>query len=574
MQNILFVFLRRLHVPLIVLITVYAISILGFVLIPGVDNEGNPWRMDFFHAFYFVSYMGTTIGFGEIPYAFTGAQRLWATFSIYATVISWLYAIGYLLTIIQDPAFSSLLTESAFRRNVRRLCEPFYLVCGYGDTGNFLVRALNEAGIRSVVVEIDQNRVNQLELAGYRTFVPGLCADASIPENLLKAGLQHNNCAGVVALTNEDAVNLKIAITSKLLNPSLRTIARAETHDVEKNIASFGTDHIINPFDTFAGRLALALHSPGMYLLYEWMTSVPHESLREPVFPPKGRWILCGYGRFGKAVYERLKSEGVSTTVIEAMPDKTGTPDDGVVVGRGTEADTLQEADIQHAVGLVAGTDDDANNLSIVMTAKSLNPDLFTVLRQNSRANDVIFNAVQSDLIMQRGSIIAHKIFAVITTPLLADFLRLARRHDDDWANELISRIGGITGNEAPHVWMLTLDEEIAPAVDTMLEAGESLNVRNLTTDPHDCSKQLPLIVMLIKRDGNDVEQDILLPSHQEPLQAGDQLLLCGRYGTQASVEWLVANLNVLEYVLTGEDRPAGLIWRRWSRQREQADDA
>lgn len=572
MYNILFVFLRRLHVPLILLISVYAVSILGFVLIPGVDDQGNPWRMDFFHAFYFVSYMGTTIGFGEIPYAFTGAQRMWATFSIYATVISWLYAIGHLLTIIQDPAFRGLLTEHGFRRSVKRIREPFYLVCGYGDTGNFLVKALSEAGIRAVVIEIDQNRINQLELAGYKTYVPGLCADASFPDNLITAGLQNHYCAGVVALTNQDAVNLKIAITSKLLNPNLRTIARAETHDVEKNIASFGTDHIINPFDTFAGRLALALHSPGMYLLYEWMTSVPHEALREPVFPPHGRWILCGYGRFGKAVYERLKSEGVASTVIEAEPDRTGTPSDGVVVGRGTEADTLHEAGIQQAVGLVAGTDDDANNLSIVMTAKSLNPDLFTVLRQNVRANDVIFNAVQSDLIMQRGSIIAHKIFAVITTPVLADFLRLARRHDDDWANQLISRIGGITGDEAPHVWMLSLEEEAAPAIAIALAQGEIITVNNLLTNPHDYTDTLPMIVLLIKRRGDEAEQDILLPAAQEPLQPGDQLLFCGRYGSQSSIEWLANNLNVLEYVLHGVDRPAGTIWRRWVRHDQPRD--
>ena len=567
MENILFIFLRRLHVPLIVLISVYAVSILGFVLIPGVDEQGNPWRMDFFHAFYFVSFMGTTIGFGEIPYAFTGAQRMWATVSIYATVISWLYAIGYLLTIIQDPALRDLLTVNRFRRSVKRIREPFYLICGYGDTGNFLVRALSEAGIRSVVVEIDQDRVNHLELAGYNTYVPGLCADASVPDNRVKAGLQNQNCAGVVALTNQDSVNLKIAITSKLLNPNLHTIARAETHDVEKNIASFGTDHIINPFDTFAGRLALALHSPGMYLLYEWMTSVPHETLREPVFPPRGRWILCGYGRFGKAVHERLSAEGITTTVIEAMPDRTGTPSDGVVVGRGTEADTLHEADILHAVGLVAGTDDDANNLSIVMTGKSLNPDLFTVMRQNSRANDVIFDAVQSDLIMQRGSIIAHKIFAMITSPVLADFLRLARRHDDDWANQLISRIGGITGEEAPHVWMLSLNEELAPAVNLALDHDIEITIDSLTTDPHDHTSQLPVIALLLKRFDDGAEQDILLPSPREPLQAGDQLLFCGRFGSQSSIEWLVANLNVLEYVLFGEDRPAGTIWRRFPRR-------
>jgi len=564
MNNILFVFLRRLHVPLIVLICVYAISILGFVLIPGVDDQGNPWRMDFFHAFYFVSFMGTTIGFGEIPYAFTDAQRLWAIISIYATVVSWLYGIGSLLTVVQDPAFRGLLTENTFRRGVRRIRESFYLVCGYGDTGGFLVKALTESGVRAVVVEIDQDRINDLELEDYRFYVPGLCADASEPDALLKAGLRHPFCAGVVALTNRDEVNLKIAITSKLLNPELRTIARAESRDAEKNIASFGTDQIINPFDTFAGRLALALHSPGMYLLYEWMTSVPHEFLREPVFPPRGRWILCGYGRFGKAVYERLQAEGISTTVIEAEPDKTGVPAEGAVVGRGTEADTLHEANVTHAVGLVAGTDDDANNLSIVMTAKQLNPDMFIVMRQNVRANDAIFNAVEADLIMQRGSIIAHKIFALIKTPMLDEFLRMARRYDDDWANQLVSRIGGITGDEAPHVWMLPLDDENASAVVAALNQNLQVTVRHLCCDPRDRDHTLPVIVLLIKRD----RQEIMLPSPQEPVHKGDKLLLCGRYGSEAEVEGLTQNINVFGYIMTGEERPAGYIWRRWAEWR------
>jgi Trk K+ transport system NAD-binding subunit len=43
----------------------------------------------------------------------------------------------------------------------------------------------------------------------------------------------------------------------------------------------------------------------------------------------------------------------------------------------------LRTADIDKAVGIIAGTDDDANNLSILMTAKDLNPNIYTVVRQN-----------------------------------------------------------------------------------------------------------------------------------------------------------------------------------------------
>jgi len=47
--------------------------------------------MTLFQAFYFTSYTASTIGFGEIPYAFTDRQRLWVTVIIYASVIGWAY---------------------------------------------------------------------------------------------------------------------------------------------------------------------------------------------------------------------------------------------------------------------------------------------------------------------------------------------------------------------------------------------------------------------------------------------------------------------------------------------------
>ena len=89
MDNVAFLIFRRMRAPLIVLIIIYSVSVMGLVLIPGQDAQGNLWHMDFFHAFYFFSYTATTIGFGEIPYAFTDAQRAWVTIAIYLTVVGW-----------------------------------------------------------------------------------------------------------------------------------------------------------------------------------------------------------------------------------------------------------------------------------------------------------------------------------------------------------------------------------------------------------------------------------------------------------------------------------------------------
>ena len=63
----IFLVLRKMRAPLIVLISLFAISILGLTIVPGQTIEGQVWRMDPFEAFYFMSYTATTIGFGEIP---------------------------------------------------------------------------------------------------------------------------------------------------------------------------------------------------------------------------------------------------------------------------------------------------------------------------------------------------------------------------------------------------------------------------------------------------------------------------------------------------------------------------
>jgi Trk K+ transport system NAD-binding subunit len=556
MNNVLFLLLRRLRTPLILLIAVYAIAVLGFVLIPGVDDKGQPWHMGFFHAFYVMSYTATTIGFGELPYAFTDAQRMWLTFSIYASVVTWIYSIGAVLTAVQDPAFRAVRTENAFARAVRRLREPFYVVCGYGDTGTLLVRALAESGIQSVVLDIDQERVNALALEELPLVVPALRADAANPSNLQLAGLKHRHCLGVIALTNRDAVNLKVAITARLLRPRLTTISRADTQDAVNNMASFGTDHVINAFDTFAGRLAMALHAPGLYLLFEWMTAAPHETLREPIFPPVGHWILCGYGRFGKAVHARLAREGVITTIVEADPALTKPPQ-GSVLGRGTEADTLRQAGIEQAVGIVAGTDNDATNLSILMTARELNLSLFVVARQNEQLNMPLFSAAKLDLLMQRGIVIAHKIFALLTTPLLTEFLDLAKRQGNAWANQLLSRLGGIVGDEAPETWGLAINPAEAPAIYAGLAAGHPVSVGDLWRDPRNRDQRLPGIALLLKRN----EQEIVVPDEAMLLVRGDRLLLAGRIEARRQLSWIARNHNSFAYLVTGRERPSGYVW-------------
>ena len=558
----MFLILRRMRAPLLALITVYAVSVLGLVLMPGTEVDGLPQHLSFFHAFYIMTYTATTTGFGELPVAFSDAQRLWVTGALYVSVIAWLYAIGALIELLRDAALRQLIRQNRFAAQVRRLNSPFYIVCGYGDTGSVVVRSIIERKLMAVVIDSNQDSLNELMLENLPVHVPALCADARLPGNLSQAGLNHPQCQGVLALCRDDQVNLKIAITARLLSPGLMVISRAQSHDTEANMESFGTEAVINPFDTFADRLALALHSPDMHLIHEWLTAIPGMPLPERLNPPRGAWVLCGYGRFGKAVQRCLQFEGMPMTIIESDPVKTEAPRD-VIVGRGTEAVTLRAAHIEDAVGIVAGTDDDANNLSIIVTARELNPKLFLVARQNDRENDAVFEAARLDLVMQRARAISRRILALITAPLLTDFLRLARHQKTEWAQGLIETLRPVLGGVAPDLWTVSVSAEEAPAVEEWLRAGNALTLLALLQNPHDRQERLRCLPLMLQRAG----EGQLLPQDDFEIQSGDRILFCGRAGEAARQRQMLHNNHVIHYLTSGESQPEGMVWRWFARR-------
>ena len=257
-----FLVLRRMRVPLMVLILVFAVSVFGLTLVPGEDAEGRPDRLGFFEAFYFMSYTATTIGFGELPYPFTDAQRLWVVICIYLTVVAWAYAIGALLTLLQDRAFRQALALQHFERKVTRLREPFVLVAGYGQTGELLTRSFDALGRRLVVLDTSVDRIDALEQVPFRSDVPGLVADVRSPEHLRIAGLGHPCCEGVLALTNDDEANLAVTMAAALLRPELPVVARTISPAVGHRMRAFGTPTVVNPFDRFGEHLLLALSAP------------------------------------------------------------------------------------------------------------------------------------------------------------------------------------------------------------------------------------------------------------------------------------------------------------------------
>ena len=527
----IFILLRRLRKPLVVLIGVYAVAVLGFTLVPGVDPEGRRWTMSFLHAFYFVSFLGTTIGLGEIPFPFTDAQRLWATASIYGTVVAWLYAIGALFGVLQDPLFRLIAAENALARSVRRLSQPFYLVCGYDDAGHRVARELAEDGARLVVIDLNSTRVDSVEVDELSVAVPALCGDASDPKTLVLAGLTSGYCAGVLALTGDDFVNTKIALTARLLNPNIPVLSAVRHHAAHARLAAAGADHIINPYDTFAERVALSIRTPSLHVIYESLTIQSGTAMSELPQLPTGRWILCGSGLFTRTLHRQLERLKIDSVVIdpELADDEV---DAQHLKGDPTDPDVLRAAGAEEAHALVAGTAIDIDNLAIALAGRSMNKTLFIVARQTQRRNGLVFRAAPVDLVMLSGYVLAGEVLRVIRAPQLATFLRRARDEDEAWAADLLRTMREVIGKEVVESWSVTIDANQAPTVCQALATSEAVTLGQLLTRADGSGDLLRAVPLLLQRG----QERLLRPGLDMPLQLDDRILCCGRHSARATM--------------------------------------
>jgi voltage-gated potassium channel len=553
----IFLILRRMRAPLIVLIAIFAVSVLGLTLVPGADAAGRPTRMGFFDAFYFMSYTATTIGYGEIPQPFTDAQRLWVMATIYLTVIGWAYAIGSLLTLLQDRAFREALALRRFTRTVARLREPFLLIVGYGQTGRLLGRSLDALGRRLVVLDSSAGQVDTLDVDPYHSDVPGLAGDAGNPRTLRVAGLEHPRCEGVLALTDDDEVNLIVAMTAALTRPGLPVVARTVSPTIEHRMHAFGSPTVVNPFDRFGDHVRLALHSPASYQLQSWLAGGPGAELPDPGRPPApGRWVICGYGRFGHKLVEDLRADGREVTVIDLDPDPEAPLP--VIKGDASDPTVMTLARLEDAAGFVAGTDNDTTNLSLIAAARRVNPALFVAARQNRPASADLFAAMRPDWLLVPAQVVAREIYAQLSSPLLWRFLREMPARGDDWAADLIDRLRDHCGRHLGDLWKITLTPREAPTLTAWLRSGEA-RLGVLVNSPQNRDRTLAAVPMLVLRG----DEAVLGPDADFTLAPDDQILFAGDPQARRALRTTMTDHAVGEYVLHGRSVPSGWLWQR-----------
>jgi Trk K+ transport system NAD-binding subunit len=167
-------------------------------------------------AAYFVVTTLTTTGYGDI-----NVKDADPWLKVYAILLMGLgsAAMAILYSIVTDFVVGDRLRALRGRRRVE--LTDHVVVVGLGDVGLETVLELDRLGVPVAAVDLDPDCPN-------RGFLPERClflaGDARSPEALEKAGMA--DARSVVVCTDNDAVNLSIALSVKAHRGSLRTVVR------------------------------------------------------------------------------------------------------------------------------------------------------------------------------------------------------------------------------------------------------------------------------------------------------------------------------------------------------------
>jgi voltage-gated potassium channel Kch len=538
-NEVIFLIMRRMRLPLLFVVTTFAFCTAGMMLMPGVDPDGNPYRLNIFDAFYQMTITLTTVGYTEAPYPFSYPQRMWLTMSIFLLVIGWAYTIAVFFALVQGAPFQAAVAAQQFRRQVRRLVEPFVIVAGYGNAGRIVGAELDDHYRRFVVIDAREDAVQSLVSEQLSFEVPAVQGDCATPAVLGMAGLGHRECEGVLALTDDDETNLAVVMAASLLRPDLPVLGRCAARRTRTRMEHFAPGSAINADDRFGDYLALSIQRPVNHQLLRWLMDNDQEQL-QPVRRDLAarRWVVCAEGEFADAVVNDLAAIGVAVELVDA-----------------TDADP----DVSGSVGFIAGTANETLNIAMAEHARHANPDVYLVLRQETNARKALLDAMRIESVYIDTEVIAREVLARIVTPVFWSFAEHVLTQDEQWAVAVRDHLQERCGDHTPQRDVITLSARETPAIANWLTRGQALTLRTLMLQPDDRESTLPVAALVLVRAG----EPQFMPPEDIPLALDDQVLLVGKPAGLARVREICHYPSTVEYLATGRDVPLTWVWAR-----------
>lgn len=133
--------------------------------------------------------------------------------------------------------------------------------------------------------------------------------------------------------------------------------------------------------------------------------------------------VLCGWGRVGRAVAADLEREGRHVVVVDSDAARVADVTLPKIVGDATLDTTLRAAGIDRARALIAALADDADNLFVTLSGRSINPSLFIVARARQDESIAKLARAGADRVVNPQELGAARMASFVVRPHVAEFV-------------------------------------------------------------------------------------------------------------------------------------------------------
>ncbi len=159
----------------------------------------------------------------------------------------------------------------------------------------------------------------------------------------------------------------------------------------------------------------------------------------------KNHYIICAYGRVGRAAAEEFRQQGEPYLVVEAqeaLERLMAEQDAPYIVGDPSVEAILEQAGIHRAKGLVSAVDSDAINVYITLTGRTLNPKLLIVARASSPESvDQLYRA-GADRVVSPYVLSGKRMASLALHPSVVEFIDMVTVAPDLRLEEIVVRQG------------------------------------------------------------------------------------------------------------------------------------
>ncbi|HEX2043359.1 MAG TPA: potassium channel protein [Acidimicrobiales bacterium] len=221
--------------------------------------------------------------------------------------------------------------------------------------------------------------------------------------------------------------------------------------------------------------------------------TIERRAMQRQISHLSDHFVICAFGRVGRAACQELVRHGVDVVVIEvqeALEDLLIEADVPYLIGDPSEESVLEEAGIRRARALLCAVDSDVVNVYITLSARALNPDLFIIARASRPESVEKLQRAGADRVVSPYAVSGRRMASQALQPAMLEFVDMVSVAPDLRIEELVvgksSALAARTVRDvcAPYEGVMVLavrspDGEllIPPRADTVLDEGDLIIV-------------------------------------------------------------------------------------------------